>query len=63
MNRKELHPELVAIINRYLQQPTTLANKILDLFDDCKHKDNTRTSDEFVYCHDCDKYIYYPKQK
>lgn len=32
MDRKELHPKIVAIIRNYYDQETTAANKILDLF-------------------------------
>lgn len=66
MDRKKLHPKVVEILKLYADKPITAANKILDLFsvsvEFCEHKDKTRTSDEYILCHDCDKYIYYPKQ-
>ena len=61
MDRISLHPQIVALIIKYSQQPTVGANKILNLLDDCKHRDVTRTDDNHCLCHDCDKYIFMPK--
>jgi hypothetical protein len=61
MDRISLHPQIVAIIKTYSQQPNMCANKIMNLFDECRHRNATRTDDNHCFCHDCDKYIFMPK--
>jgi hypothetical protein len=67
MNRKELQPKILQLIEIYSSnEPVYLSNKILDLICEaegkCSHNRKTRTSDEYVYCFECDNYIFMPDE-